>query len=248
MQMRFEKRVCPLNKRVCSVDIKYRFYLYFYDAAKLRYKPFCGEMEVYMLIKTLTVGQLQTNCYIVTDENSLECAIIDPGAESGRILNYIEENNLKARFIFLTHGHFDHTMAVSEVHRVTGAKVFIHQKDASSGNSAEHKFQTDKNAAHYKEGDIIVMGSLEFAVMETPGHSEGSVTLKCENVLFTGDTLFKDSCGRTDLGGNTETLLASLKRLYFLQGDYEVYPGHADETTLDRERRFNIYMKYAVEG
>jgi glyoxylase-like metal-dependent hydrolase (beta-lactamase superfamily II) len=202
-----------------------------------------------MLIKSFTVGQLQTNCYIVTDGKSLECAVIDPGAESGTILNYIEENNLKARCIFLTHGHFDHTTAADEVSRETGAKIIIHQKDASSGNPEGHKYQADEHTEYYKEGDIIVVGSLEFTVMETPGHSEGSVTLRCENALFTGDTLFRDSCGRTDLGGgNMEKLMISLKRLYNLHGDYEVYPGHADSTTLDRERRFNMYMKYAVVG
>jgi glyoxylase-like metal-dependent hydrolase (beta-lactamase superfamily II) len=201
-----------------------------------------------MLIKTLTVGQLQTNCYIVTDENTLECAVIDPGAESGRILNYLEENNLRTRCIFITHGHFDHTTAVSEVREGTGAAVFIHKNDASSGKSAAHKYCTDEDLSFYKEGDVISVGGLAFHVLETPGHSVGSVSLQCENALFTGDTLFKSSCGRTDLGGSMDALLQSLKRLYFLSGDFEVYPGHADATTLSRERRFNDYMKYAVEG
>lgn len=203
-----------------------------------------------MLIKTFPVGQLQTNCYVVTDEGTLECAIIDPGAESGRILNYLEENNLKTRYIFLTHGHFDHTMAVEEIANETDAKVFIHKKDAAGDNPNEpHKYYTDENVSHYKEGDRIQLGNLEFTIIETPGHSEGSVTLKCGNALFTGDTLFKDACGRTDLGdGSMQTLIQSLKRLHSLDGDYEVYPGHADSTTLSRERRFNYYMKYAVEG
>ena len=203
-----------------------------------------------MLIKSFAVGQLQTNCYIVSDENSLECAIIDPGAESGRLLNYVEENRLKVRFIFLTHGHYDHTMAVDEIVQETGAKVYINKKDTTKDNpDIPYKFFSDSNVSYYNEGDRIKVGSLEFTVIETPGHSAGSVTLMCENALFTGDTLFRDACGRTDLGGGSmPVLLESLKRLYSLDGDFEVYPGHADSTTLSRERRFNYYMKYAVEG
>ncbi|NLL38281.1 MAG: MBL fold metallo-hydrolase [Clostridiales bacterium] len=202
-----------------------------------------------MLIKTLTVGHLMTNCYIVTDENTLECAVIDPGAESGRILNYVEDNKLKVRYIFLTHGHYDHTTAVEELATETGAKIYIHKKDFTKDDpDAPYKFYSTAEVSHYGEDDILMLGSLEFRILETPGHSEGSVTLMCEDALFTGDTLFKDSCGRTDLGGGSmQILMKSLKRLYFLEGDYEVYPGHADPTTLSRERRFNEYMRYAVE-
>lgn len=203
-----------------------------------------------MLIKTFTVGHLQTNCYIITDENTLECAVIDPGAESGRLLNYIEDNKLKTRYIFLTHGHNDHTMAVEELAAETGAKIYIHNKDFTKDNpDAPYKLYSIADVSHYGEGHTLKLGSLEFKVMETPGHSEGSVTLMCENALFTGDTLFRDSCGRTDLGGGSmQILMKSLKKLYFLEGDYEVYPGHADSTTLSRERRFNEYMRYAVEN
>lgn len=202
-----------------------------------------------MLIKAFTVGYLQTNCYIVTDENTLECAVIDPGAESGRLLDYIEDNKLKVRYIFLTHGHYDHTMAVEELSAETGAKIYIHKKDFTNDDpDAPYKLYSTADVSHYGEGHNLKLGGLEFTVLETPGHSEGSVTLMCENALFTGDTLFRDSCGRTDLeGGSMQILMESLKRLYFLDGDYEVYPGHADSTTLSRERRFNEYMKYAVK-
>lgn len=204
-----------------------------------------------MLIKTFEVGQLATNCYVVTDEKSLCCAIIDPGAESGRILNYISENNLKPVCIMLTHGHFDHTTAVGSIRAELHIPAYIHKKDVNTdGNHQSMKMDvaaTDE-VWYYAEGDKIEVGALVFTVMETPGHSEGSVTLRCEDALFTGDTLFRDSCGRTDFeGGSMETLLKSLKRLYALEGDYEVYPGHADSSTLDRERRFNYYMRRAVE-
>ena len=203
-----------------------------------------------MLIKTFVVGALQTNCYIVTDENTLDCVVIDPGAESGNLLNYIEENKLTLRYILLTHGHFDHTMAVSELQEETDVPVYINSRDTTpNAATSNHKFCSDKPVNHYSEGDRLMVGGLEFAVIETPGHSSGSVTLKCENALFTGDTLFRDSCGRTDIGdGSMNVLSDSLKKLNALEGDYEVYPGHADATTLERERRFNYYLKYAVEG
>jgi len=200
-----------------------------------------------MLIKTLPVGQLETNCYIVTDEATRICAIIDPGAESNTILDYIESNKLTPDAILLTHGHFDHHMALDAVKEATGAPVYINKRDVSASRG-RGQLQLDDSGAFnwYSEGDVIKAGGLEFTVMETPGHSPGSVTLKCETALFTGDTLFRDGCGRTDLGGDMETLLASLKRLYDLDGDYEVYPGHADSTTLQRERSFNYYMKLAA--
>ncbi len=201
-----------------------------------------------MLIKTLVVGQIETNCYIVTDETTLRCAVIDPGDESNTILDYLESNRLTADAIFLTHGHFDHRLAAAAVREATGALIWIHRNDAVTDGVDQFKLPADPDVHFYKEGDIIKVGNLTFDVLETPGHSPGSVTLRCENALFTGDTLFRDSAGRTDLGeGNIHLLLRSLRRLYSLEGNYEVYAGHMDTTNLDRERRFNTYMKYAAE-
>jgi len=202
-----------------------------------------------MLIKTLALGQLGTNCYIVTDPDTLECAVIDPGDEYTVILDYLEEHKLKAKAIMLTHGHYDHTMAAFEVSINTGANIYINRKDCSSDPDSTYRYCHEGNVTYYDEGDCVTVGSLEFHVMATPGHSPGSVTLRCQNALFTGDALFRDSCGRTDLpGGDMQILMASLLRLYNLEGDYEVYPGHMDSSTLDRERRFNYYMKYAVNN
>lgn len=202
-----------------------------------------------MLIKTLVVGQIETNCYIVTDEKTLKCAVIDPGDESNMILDYLESNKLKAEAIFLTHGHFDHRLAVYSISEETGTPVWIHRQDAvTDGAYDQFKLTANEKVHFYKEGDKIEVGGLSFAVIETPGHSPGSVTLRCNDALFTGDTLFRDSAGRTDLGeGNVQLLLRSLYRLSKLDGDFEVYPGHMDATTLDRERRFNGYLKYAEE-
>ena len=203
-----------------------------------------------MLIKTLPVGMIETNCYVVADEDTLECAVIDPGDESNTILDYIEDRHLKPKYIFLTHGHFDHTMAVSAIREETGAVVCMNRKDAGAViENAPFKFNPPADTIYYKEGDRLTVGSLTFEVMETPGHTPGGVTLKCRDALFTGDTLFCGSCGRTDLyGGDMDVLLRSLKRLADLPGNYEVYPGHMDSTTLDRERRYNYYIRYAQEA
>jgi len=201
-----------------------------------------------MLIKTIPVGMLETNCYIVTDEETKKCAIIDPGADSNEILNYIETNNLSPAVIFLTHGHYDHHMALDAVQEDTGATVYVHEKEVDrSGQQRRHVLQDNGKLSFYKEGDIIKAGNLEFKILETPGHSLGSVTIVCEDALFTGDTLFRRDCGRTDLeGGCEDTMMKSLKRISELDGDYEVYPGHAESSTLGYERSFNSYMREAT--
>lgn len=202
-----------------------------------------------MLIKGFSVGQLGTNCYIVIDEKTLDCAVIDPGAESGAILNYLDDNRLKLKAIFITHGHFDHTGAVISLYEETRAPVYIHALDVSRpGGDSEMQYQGGEELQLYREGDLIRVGELEFHVLETPGHSRGSVTLRCEDALFTGDTLFRGSCGRTDFPGSSSAAMAgSLRRLASLEGDYEVYPGHMDATTLERERQFNPYLRQAMK-
>lgn len=202
-----------------------------------------------MLIKYFQVGQLETNCYIATDETTLSCAVIDPGDEASVILDYIETNKLKVEVVFLTHGHFDHTMAAYLIAQATGAHIYINRQDTHSKSLNDvYKFSLGDNVFYYGEGDTVKVGNLLFEILETPGHSPGSVTLRCEDAIFTGDILFRDSCGRYDLpGGDLKTMLTSLKKLGELEGDFEVYPGHMDVTSLDRERRFNDYMKYASE-
>jgi glyoxylase-like metal-dependent hydrolase (beta-lactamase superfamily II) len=125
-----------------------------------------------MLIKTFVVGQVSTNCYIVTDEKTLKCAVIDPGDESGTILDYIETNKLIVEAIFLTHGHFDHNLAVYPVRDATGAPVYIHRADATTPNARnQFKLTADETVRYYGEGDTVTVGSLTFTVLETPGHS-----------------------------------------------------------------------------
>ena len=197
-----------------------------------------------MLIKTLPVGQLETNCYVVTDENALVCAVIDPGDESNTILDYIEDNKLSCKAILITHAHFDHVSAVNAMLEATGAELYMCEKDLELAKTgASGRFTPPENTHFYKDGDEVKVAGLTFKVMETPGHTPGGVTLICGDALFTGDTLFAGSCGRTDFaGGSMEVELQSLAKIAALPGDYEVYPGHMDCSTLETERRFNPYL------
>ena len=201
-----------------------------------------------MLIKTLPVGQLETNCYVVTNEKTLESVVIDPGDEVNTILDYLESNHLKCAGIFITHGHYDHVGAAADLKEETGAPLYMNPRDSAARGVDSHMiYRMEPDDKSYDDGDVIEAAGLRFTVLATPGHTPGGVTLLCEDALFTGDTLFKGSCGRTDLpGGDMEQELASLKRICELPGDYEVYPGHMDFSTLEREREFNYYCRAAM--
>ena len=203
-----------------------------------------------MLIKTIPVGQLETNCYVVINEKTLACVVIDPGDESNTILDYMESNHLKCSAIMLTHGHYDHVGAVDTVAAETGAPVYMNVRDDCRRAADSHlPYSLKENGKSYDDGDVIEAAGLRFDVIATPGHTPGGVTLRCEDALFTGDTLFKGSCGRTDLpGGDMQQELMSLKKICELPGDYEVYPGHMDPSTLERERAFNYYCRAALRA
>lgn len=207
-----------------------------------------------MLIKSFELGAYMTNCYIVADETTLECAVIDPGADATTILNYLEETHLNCRFVLLTHGHFDHTGAVEDLLAETDACLFVHKGDVGVTVGGDfYRFNPPDGTKYYADGDVVCVGGISFTVLETPGHTPGSVTLICteagqdEKVLFTGDTLFRDSCGRTDFpGSSTDDMLRSLRRIAELPGNYEVYPGHSFSSTLDRERSVNYFVNAAL--
>ena len=202
-----------------------------------------------MKIDSLTVGPIGTNCYILQEEQAKLCAVIDPGDEPERVIRAVEQTGCTPTMILLTHGHFDHYTGVAGLlEKWPELPVYIHEKDVtdrvSGGFDLLFPRLTEKNQRYYKEG-----GGLTIRVLETPGHSRGSVCLVVENVIFSGDTLFYGSCGRTDFaGGSYEDILRSLKRLAELPGQYKVYPGHDRPTDLDFERRMNPYMKQGLRG
>ena len=148
----------------------------------------------------------------------------------------------------LTHGHFDHTGAALAVSAETGAPIYINKKDCSpKGSYNPMSFSLPENGRHLSEGDVLELAGMKFEIMETPGHTPGGVTIRCGEALFTGDTLFKGSCGRVDFeGGSLEEELLSIKRICALPRDYEVYPGHMDSSTLEQERCFNYYCRQAM--
>ena len=202
-----------------------------------------------MKVKVMQVGPIGTNCYILEDDTTGKAAVIDPGDEAGRILKALEEDKVEVEYILLTHGHYDHTTAVPDlVKALPGVQVYIHQADANGAGSQLFPLAAQvKDLNNYDEGDTLPLGSLTIEVLHTPGHSKGSVTLKVGDVLFTGDTLFCGSCGRTDLrGGSYEEIMASLKRLGELEGDFHVCPGHDRTSTLERERKYNPFLLEAM--
>ena len=204
-----------------------------------------------MDIKTLQVGPIGTNCYLLCDETEKLCAVIDPGGDAVRVAAAVEDSGCTPCAILLTHGHYDHTGAVAELSaRWPGVPVYLNRRDVYEGDAyLQQLFPPVPCAKDYGEGDTVQVGGLTLQVLATPGHSEGSVTLRCGDVLFCGDTLFAGSCGRTDFpGGSVKKMMDSLKRLGGLEGDLVVYPGHMEDSTLDRERSWNPYLRQAMNG
>lgn len=204
-----------------------------------------------MKVKLLRVGPIGTNCYILEDDQTNLAAVIDPGDEPELIQEALEKEGVEVRYLLLTHGHYDHTTAVPALHRVyPQADIYIHRADANGAGSTLFPLAGEVDDLKlYDEGDVIRLGDHEIQVLHTPGHSPGSVTLKVEDVLFTGDTLFAGSCGRTDLrGGSYEQIMQSLKRLGELKGDFHVCPGHEATSTLERERRSNPFLMEAMRS
>lgn len=195
-------------------------------------------------------GSMDNNCSLIIDEKTNQSALVDCNEFSQKMIDMIGDTDLK--YIFLTHGHFDHIIGVKSVKEKYGAQVVISKEDEPMLNSSKLSLAVFCNAPQnnvdadiiVKDGDEITLGEIKIKVMATPGHTSGSVCYIAENCIFSGDTLFYCSCGRTDFpSGSPEQMMSSLQKLKALDGDYKVYTGHNNLTTLDFERKNNPYMK-----
>ena len=209
-----------------------------------------------MKLYHLQVGMIGTNCYLVQDAQSGQGAVIDPGDEAERILQGIAQHGVEVTSILLTHGHFDHILAVHDVAEKTGAQVVIHQADAYRLKAEElltykpylrDAYQERLADRQVQDGDTVAIGSLTARYLHTPGHTEGSCLIQIEDNLFTGDTLFRREIGRCDLpGGDYNTMLRSMKKIAQMPGDYQVYPGHEGFSTLAEEKQHNRYLQMVM--
>ena len=198
-----------------------------------------------MQLLTVKVGY-GSNCYIVSDDITSDAVVIDPGAQGRRISKILKENSLDLKAVFLTHGHFDHISGLMELLAETEEypDVWISNEETVI-DSFPFKQDRLKGIAlrHWKDEEIIQIGSMTFRILYTPGHSPGSVCILIGDMMFSGDTLFKESVGRTDfIGSNRIAMENSLQRIVSLQKNYRVFPGHEDPTTLFDEKDKNPYL------
>jgi len=205
-----------------------------------------------MVLIRLVVGPLQVNCFILADEKTKEAVVIDPGDDAGDILKVIKEKGLKVKYIVNTHGHFDHVGANKALKDATGAELLIHEGDAPVMASAPLHSRSFGMAPvsspvadrYVKHGEVISAGEVSLKVLHTPGHSPGGISLLEQGMVFSGDSLFAGSIGRTDLpGGDLLTLLGSIKtNLMVLPDDTKVFCGHGPATTIGDERHDNPFL------
>ena len=209
-----------------------------------------------MQVKLMQLGMIGTNCYIFLDEETKACAVVDPGDNGERVADYIKGQGLNPVAILLTHSHFDHILGIPGL-RASWPElpVWCHPSDVDKTQKTVILFgsvfpavSSFGSISTYVDGDKVQVGGITVEVISTPGHTPGSVTLKAEDILFTGDTLFRSSIGRTDLpGGDFGTLMRSLKKLGQLEGNYRVCPGHEGLSTLEDEKQFNGYLAQAMQ-
>ena len=198
-----------------------------------------------MFFKQILTGQMQNFSYIIGDEKSKECAVVDAGWEIDKLIGIADKEQLKIKKIILTHSHYDHIQKADELASKTNAEVYFHEDDY---NEIKKSIKNPNIKIHkLKNNDEIKVGKINIKVIHTPGHSPGAICLLFENKLVTGDTLFVNAVGRTDLaGGDTIKLFESLQKLKKLQDDVEVYPGHdygeIPFSTILGEKKTNPYF------
>ncbi|MGH9655142.1 MAG: MBL fold metallo-hydrolase [Bryobacteraceae bacterium] len=212
-------------------------------------------MKSGMIHVILPVGLLQCNCSIFGDEQTLEAIVIDPGDEIDRIVVTLESRSLKVKAIVVTHAHIDHVAGAHKLRALTGAPVYLNQRDRellaaldwqARWLGVETPPQTEVDAAA-SEGTVLQLGLADFQVLETPGHTQGSISVYIpqERKIVAGDTLFRNSIGRTDLpGGDARQILSSIKtRLFELPDETVVFPGHGPATTIGEEKAANPFLR-----
>lgn len=207
-----------------------------------------------MSIKLFKIGPLGTNCYVYTDEQTGQSLVVDPGFESPALLEELRKLNLT--YILVTHAHADHIAAVAKIKEFSGAKVVAHKNEKKRFESAAENLYVfiEENGGTYKASEIdievddnddITLGQTKIKVLYTPGHTDGSVSYILKDSVFVGDTVFKESFGRTDLPtGNFSKIIDSYNKICELEGEYQILPGHEDTTTLSHEREFNPLRRY----
>lgn len=199
------------------------------------------------------LGNLGTNCYLVYCEQTLEAAVIDPGGNPEEVLSLISQEGLTLRYIINTHGHADHIAGNDKLRQATRAQIVIHANDAAMLTNAQHnlsmyiggKIEFEPADWIVKDGDIIRFGNLELEVRHTPGHTPGGISLLIGDLLFSGDTLFYESIGRTDFpGGSYSILINSIQeKLMTLPDNTRVLPGHGPATSIGWERKMNPFIQ-----